>query len=180
MKLSLLHNNRGVTLVELMIVISILGVIAGIAGPNFSTFIAERSVAAETRRVIGVLKLARSEARARGATVTVSRPTSGDWSDQLNIYMDATSANHPFDVSVDDLVKEQSTSNRSIQAVDDQNGNDEWISFNMRGWLAENGPVLIAVCSPSLATSSGMYIEINRVGRIRESSIGTDNRGCNP
>jgi len=141
MKFSLLHNSRGITLIELLIVVVILGVLSGLAGPGFSVMLAERSIAAETRRVIGTLKLARSE---------------------------------------DDLVRREETGSRSVNAVDNQGAGDQWISFNMRGWLAEPNPVLIAVCSDALEDAAGMYIEINRVGKIRERRIGPDGRGCNP
>lgn len=180
MKFSLLHNSRGITLIELLIVVVILGVLSGLAGPGFSVMLAERSIAAETRRVIGTLKLARSEARARGAIVTLSRSASQDWSGPIDIYVDATAPNQQLDTGTDDLVRREETGSRSVNAVDNQGAGDQWISFNMRGWLAEPNPVLIAVCSDALEDAAGMYIEINRVGKIRERRIGPDGRGCNP
>ena len=179
MKYPLSNSSRGITLVELIIVIAIVGILAGMAGPGFGTYMAEKSVAAETRRIIGALKLARSEARARGATVTLARTNSQDWAGPIDIYTDTTSANHPMN-GTDDLVRREESSGRSIMATDNQINSDEWISFNMRGWLAETNPVLIALCAPGLDASQGMYIEINRVGKIRERRIGSDARGCNP
>ena len=179
MKFPLLHNSRGITLVELVVVIAIVGVLVGVAGPNFSALIAERSVAAETRRLISALKLARSEARARGSVVTLSRDAGEDWSGSIDIYVDTTSDNNPLNGS-DDLVQRSTAANRTVSAIDDQGASDQWISFNVKGWLAEAQPLLIAVCSPKLDESDGMYIAINRVGKIRERQIGTDSRGCNP
>jgi type IV fimbrial biogenesis protein FimT len=179
MKSPLLKSSRGLTLVELIIVVAIVGILAGAAGPGFGNFLAEKTVTSETRRIIGALKLARSEARARGATVTLARDSGQDWSGPIDIYTDTTSANHPMN-GTDDLVRREESSGRSINAIDNQNTGDEWISFNMRGWLAETGPVLIALCAPGRDASRGMYIEINRVGKIRERRIGTDARGCNP
>lgn len=172
-------SSRGITLIELMIVIAIIGILAGAAGPNFSSYLAEKSVSAETRRIIGALKLARSEARARGATVTLARPGGEDWTGPIDIYVDVTAANHPMD-GTDDLVRQEDSTGRTLNVADNQNNGDVWISFNMRGWLAETSPVLIALCSTALDAARGMYIEINRVGKIRERRIGTDARGCNP
>ena len=180
MKFLPIHRSRGLTLIELVIVIAIIGILAGYAGPNFSTFLAERSIAAETRRVIGALKLARSEARSRGATVTLSRPNNQDWTGSIDIYVDVAGANQARN-GADDLIRQEAESGRSINAIDDQDANDPWISFNVKGWLAETNPVLIAVCSPGLDVTTGMYIAINRVGKIRERSIrSTDIEGCNP
>ena len=78
--------SRGVTLVELMIVLAILGILVGLVVPNYGTIVAERAVSAETRRLINVLQLARSEARARGATVTASRSNGADWTGSVDVY----------------------------------------------------------------------------------------------
>ena len=170
---------------ELMIVLAILGILLGIVAPNFSEIVAERSVAAETKRIISALKLARSESRARGATVTVSRPPNRDWSDDLEIYESTTSAGNVAYVPAtgvvgDDLIKRHPSTARKITSRDDATANGEFISFNMRGWLSsgETQEILIAVCSSVLDVSEGKHIEINRVGKIRERSIGNDSRGC--
>ena len=170
---------------ELMIVLAILGVLVGVAAPNFSVLMAERSVASETKRMIAALKLARSESRARGATVTVSRPAGSDWSDGLQVFESmATAGNVAYVPSTgvvgDDLIKSHPRTSRKITSRDDATNDGEFISFNMRGWLSSGDAreILIAVCSSVLDVSDGKYIEINRVGKIRERSIGTDARGC--
>lgn len=180
-----LHKNHGVSLVELMIVLAILGILMGFVVPNYGMMMAKRSLTAETMRVIGVLKLARSEARARGATVTASRPSSGDWSDQIMLYESTVLAgNSPYVAGTgpnrDDLIKNISTTNRNVTVRDNISSNGEFISFNLRGWLSsgETQAILIAVCVPSLEVAEGKYIEINRVGKIRERPIGTATGGC--
>ena len=85
MKLWPLRAHRGVTLVELMIVLAILGILIGLVAPNYSTVMGKVYVAAESRRIISILKQARNEARARGATVTVRR-NAGDWASDIIVY----------------------------------------------------------------------------------------------
>lgn len=186
MKISTLRFNRGVTLVELMIVLAIMGILAGLIVPNYGSLIAERTVTAETKRMIGILKLARSEARARGATVTVSRPARRDWTSDVDVFESRTSAGNAAYVATtsgfdtDDLIKQVSRTGRKVTSRDNAANNGDLISFNLRGWLSssESRDILIAVCSPGLEASKGKYIEINRVGKIRERQIGNDNRGC--
>lgn len=180
-----LRKSRGVTLVELMIVLAILGILVGLVVPNYGSLIAERVVAAETRRMIGILKLARSEARARGATVTASRSKNDDWTSEVDVFESSTSAGNvayvpPAGIVTDDLVKRVSATVRKVSSRDDAKANGNFISFNMRGWLSsdENREILIAVCSPAIDVSRGKYIEINRVGKIRERSIDNDSKGC--
>lgn len=180
--------SRGVTLVELMIVLAILGILVGFVVPNYGPIVAERAVSAETRRLINILQLARSEARARGATVTASRSNATDWTGAVDVYESTIAAGNTAYVTpggttgllADDLIKRLPGAVRKLTSRDDATSNGEFISFNMRGWLSstETQEILIAVCSTGLEDSRGKYIEINRVGKIRERPIGNDSRGC--
>lgn len=187
MKMLPLRARTGVTLIELLIVLVILGILGGIAAPNYSVTVARISVAAETKRMIGILKQARNEARARGATVTVRRDSGTDWGGQILVYESTDIAGNTDYAAPaasatvgDDLVSRHSASRGSVSVRDNASGNGEFISFSLQGWLStsETSEILIAVCSPVLPAADGMYIEVNRVGKIRERTIGTDPGGC--
>jgi prepilin-type N-terminal cleavage/methylation domain-containing protein len=187
MKTLSLRANRGVTLVELMIVIAIVGILVGLVAPNYKPLIAKMTVAAEARRTISMLKQARSEARARGATVTLRRDTNNDWSGPVIIYESTNAAGNADYTAVaaaatvgDDLIKEYPASSRSVTIRDDAVNLGQYISFDLQGWLSssESRRILLAVCAPGVDTGEGMYIEINRVGKIRERKIGTATGGC--
>ena len=182
MKTLSLRANRGVTLVELMIVIAIVGILVGLVAPNYKPLIAKMTVAAEARRTISMLKQARSEARARGAT-----DTNNDWSGPVIIYESTNAAGNADYTAVaaaatvgDDLIKEYPASSRSVTIRDDAVNLGQYISFDLQGWLSssESRRILLAVCAPGVDTGEGMYIEINRVGKIRERKIGTATGGC--
>lgn len=73
---------RGFTLVELLIVIVIFAILAGIAIPNFAPQVANNRATAAANDLLGTLQYARSEAVKLNATVTVcSSPNPGAGSD---------------------------------------------------------------------------------------------------
>lgn len=66
-------KGSGFTLIELIIVITILGVLTSIALPSFSGFIAEQRIKTASFDVVSTLMLARSEALKRNTNVTVTK-----------------------------------------------------------------------------------------------------------
>lgn len=64
---------RGVTLIELLVTLSILMILIAAAVPSFQAALASNQVTGVTNDLISVLNMARSEAVARGETVTVCR-----------------------------------------------------------------------------------------------------------
>lgn len=66
------HRRRAFTYLELILVIAILGIVAGIAVPRFGNFIARRRVDAAATRIATDLALARREAKFSSSTLTVS------------------------------------------------------------------------------------------------------------
>ncbi len=74
----------GFTLIELMVVVSILAVLAGIAAPSFRSFIGTMNSKSAAFDLIGDWSLARSEAVKQNQSATVI-PLSGSWSNGWQI-----------------------------------------------------------------------------------------------
>jgi type IV fimbrial biogenesis protein FimT len=72
-KMGLISSNKGMTLIELMVTLSIAAVILTLAVPSFQTLIRTSQVRTVTNGLVGVFNLARSEAIKRGWPVTVCK-----------------------------------------------------------------------------------------------------------
>jgi len=68
----------GFTLIEALIVITVLAVLMSLAAPNFSDLIRSEAIKSASFDVFSSMVLARSEAVTRNATVTVT-PNGGNW-----------------------------------------------------------------------------------------------------
>lgn len=80
-------RSRGFTLTEALVVIFIIGVLAAIAFPAMTTFLTTQAVRSTAYDLFADLIYARSEAIARGTTVSIISP--GDWMEGWTIREDA-------------------------------------------------------------------------------------------
>ena len=66
------NKQSGVTLIELIVIIAILAVVAGIAVPNFLSYLPKNRLNGAARQVMGDLMAARMQAVSQNTTVTVA------------------------------------------------------------------------------------------------------------
>jgi len=79
--------NRGFTLVELMITITILAILLAVAVPSFNSTIRQNQIISESNNLLSSIMYARSEASKRGSNVSICSSSNGsscanstDWS----------------------------------------------------------------------------------------------------
>ncbi len=70
-------RNRGLTLVELIIVLTIAGILAALAGPGLQRFVSSNRLTAQVNDLLADISLARSEAIKRNVSAGVCESTSG-------------------------------------------------------------------------------------------------------
>ena len=68
---------HGLTLVELLVVIAVLGILLGMAAPSFDDMLLNHRQAAQVNQLVGSLALARSEAVKRGQWVVMCKSQDG-------------------------------------------------------------------------------------------------------
>lgn len=108
-----MRKEQGFTLLELMMVLTVLGVITAMAVPAVSTYIEKKKVIAAAEAVYGQLQYARSEAISRSTDVFVNFSANGSTTWKM-----ATSASSGCDIGQSD----GSTVNDCILVVDDGDG----------------------------------------------------------
>ncbi|MDE1168122.1 MAG: GspH/FimT family pseudopilin [Pseudomonas sp.] len=82
-------RRNGFTLIEMLVTVVVLGILATIAIPSFTSLINNNRADSETSDLYRTLNYARLEAITRGVNVRVVPATAGTWNGILNVYASA-------------------------------------------------------------------------------------------
>jgi len=72
-------NQAGVTLIEMLVTISIVAILAGLAVPSFRTMLLNTQISSSAESILNGLQIARSEAVHRNAPVQFVLGTGSEW-----------------------------------------------------------------------------------------------------
>ena len=97
-----MKRQSGFTLIEILVVLTLAGVLAGLAVPSFREFMASQRVKTASFDLVTALMMARSEAVKRNTSVSVSQATGG-WTNGWTVVVGGTT-----------LVNKDSTGNVNI------------------------------------------------------------------
>ncbi|MFZ6755190.1 GspH/FimT family pseudopilin [Undibacterium sp. Dicai25W] len=84
----------GVTLIELLVTISVIGILLTLAVPNFSTLIERQKLMTTATEFYAAVNLTRSEAIKRGSQVSVAANDGVSWKSGWTIFIDSNINGH--------------------------------------------------------------------------------------
>lgn len=162
---------RGLTLFEILVAMSILGVVTAFAIPSFVSISANSSLATEVNELVATLQLARSEAVTRGQNVTICTADAGfaacagtgNWGGGWLVLDSAANVIRVHGALPDNVMAE-------INVV----GAVGAIVFNRNGFTADART--IKLCDPQLVATRARGVIISADGRVRLASDSDGNR----
>lgn len=158
---------KGFTLLELIIVISIVGVLISIAAPGFRTLIVQRQVESATQRLADLVVRTRQEALSRHGVVTMRRGGDG-WAGAISVYSAADGVANRDAVAADREIFNDDLSAYSV-AISDP-GDGRWLSFGSRGSVVgRSRPTNFRVCASIDTEVFARTVGVNRSGVVRVS-----------
>ena len=154
----------GFSLLELMIVVSIVSILAGIAIPSLSTLI-NNSLAdtaqADLRRAIAATRNLAVSTRSV-ATLCPDRNCAGNWGDGYLMFSDK---NNNARVDDDETIYQRFRSNKKIRIDWRGSGRANYLKFSATGVARQFGR--FHLCPTESDISKARAMVINRQGRIR-------------
>lgn len=154
---------RGFTLVEAMIVVTLLAIVVSLAAPSFSSFLGRSGILSLESDFVNAISFARSEAMRRGlpVAVTASVPVAGNGFGQgWTIWVDSNS-NGTYDAG--EPVLRIHTAYPSTVSMGD--GSVTQVYFNQQGYF-NGGPSQLKACSAASPGATGYQITVLAGGVI--------------
>jgi type IV fimbrial biogenesis protein FimT len=159
------QKNTGMTLLEVMIVVAIIGIIVAIVAPSFGTILEKQRIKGAAEAVLADLRWARAEAIKRNKKVRVTFTTGSSWSYTIN--SDPTGANTLLKTVNGSDFPSTTLSTASFA------GGVAYTTFDpVRGTNLNNGTATIT------SNNFGAGVKISTLGRVRICGSTGDYEAC--
>lgn len=172
------HSGAGFTLVELMITIAIVAILLTVVAPSLFAFLLSTRLASQAKDIVSDVRLARSEAAARGQWVVMCPSTDGTtctntvatWPLGRVVFVD-TNRNGTLD-SGEAILQYSAALPGSTNVATTGFGTAVPITFNPYGAMMPLGTTgTFTLCSAS--SRDGTQIAINGIGKASVTKITT-------
>ena len=164
---------RGFTLVELMVTLTIAGVLFGFALPAFNGMMTQRTMTSRVNQFVIAVNYARSEAAKLGGMVSIQSVDSSDTDNEWGLGYCIVAAN-PGDCDPPVLQVFETPDGLTIDGTGGLDGVGT-LSFNSRGILSGGNAGEIHLCSTAADEDPGRSMFLDLIGRASISEL-----ACNP
>jgi type IV fimbrial biogenesis protein FimT len=165
----------GFTLIELMIALSIVGILLAVAVPSFREAMMNVRISAQTNDLMTDLSIARSEAVKRNLPVLLCTSKDGlacggSWSDGWIVFVDADNS---ASVTNGDLVMKTRPAAEGNNSIVATAGTETLsaVSYRPTGLTGNKTIVKFSICDSRTTTKSGREVEITVTGRAKATPV---------
>ena len=176
---------RGFTMLELVVVMSIVAILMAIAIPSYRYVTNGNRIAAEINGLLGDLQYARAEAVKQGQTVTVCVSSNGtactggtSWQKGWIVFSDVN-GDQNYTAAADTLLRVQATFTSTDTFT--ANNNLTAVTFNREGFATGAGGVpagtLISLHASPVNNASTRCLSVTQVGLLTVQTYNQTNNG---
>jgi type IV fimbrial biogenesis protein FimT len=141
-------NNKGFTLLELLVTVSITAILLAVGVPSYVTFIDNNRVTSQANNLLYGFNMARSEAIKRGAEVRLVSVTGSDWSGGWNLVADTNNDSDYVDAADILMQWEALNGDGSLAIAATNSPTDTYVAFSSRGSLSPSNASFILTLEP--------------------------------
>lgn len=176
-------NATGFTLVELMVALTILAILIGVAIPSFKNTIIRNNIDSQISDLQSSLSYARSEAVSRSTRVSICRSSnltscgSGtSWSDGWIVFVDNNSSgSHGVVDSGEEVIKVHEALDGATALTLSDGAAKDFIQYNSRGVISDDSALsngTFSICKPGESVSYARALIVTITGRAYRSRDG--------
>ncbi len=174
-----MNNERGFTLIELMVTISVAAILVFVAVPSFGAFMRNSQLSGYSNTFYIGLRLARSEALKRNAKVSICASSNGttcssstDWATGWVVFTDSAGVAGVLDAT-DELLKTHEAFAGSTTLV---SGGETSVKYNSRGWRTDYDSggaanIIFTLTHPSCEGDQKRTITISPMGTVEIARV---------
>ena len=165
-------KQRGVTLIELLVALTLIAIVATLAGPAFTALIESQRRQDTAQQMLSGLRMARVEAILRSQPV-IMQALGGEWSQGWHVFVDA---NQNMVRDDDETTLAERSAHRNVRVV----GNGRLVrrvGFDNTGRPLNNANGTLAVCLKD-SPASHYQIAIAVTGRVSLRHEGFSSEPC--
>lgn len=163
---------QGFTLIELMVTLTVAGILIGVAVPSFQGFIKRNQAESLQSQVASAVATARTEAASRNTFISIcasddGEDCGGDWNNGWIVF---ENPNKDTSRDTDEMLVAtfENTSSSSFDVAEGQDISNklDQLTFNQQGFLVGENSVLVTICNAQKEAAYVRGLFVNASGLV--------------